>query len=102
MTAQRRGLWRPNSRKHRTVSIGGFNGVIPDAPLGASKIRPRQTEVVLDFLSLHGAGDMIRLPDGKRHDGVRRIAGRAAGKLAAIRDEQILDVVGLAELVHDT
>src|SRR3981189_631052 len=59
-------------------------------------------KAVLDCLSQHAAPPYMPNPDGKRHDGERRIAGRAAGELAAIRDEQILDVVGLAEFVHDT
>src|ERR1700730_8352971 len=45
---------------------------------------------------------MISLSDCKRHDRERRIAGRAGGELAAIRYEQIFDIVGLAEFVHDT
>ena len=53
-----------------------------------------------DFLALHRAGDVVRLPDRQRDDRQRRIAGRAAGELAAVGDEQVLDVVGLAELVH--
>src|SRR5712671_8009975 len=54
----------------------------------------------LNLLALHRAGDVVRLPDRERHDRQRWIAGGAAGELAAIRDEQVLDVVGLAEFVH--
>src|ERR1700674_2803307 len=54
----------------------------------------------LNLLALHGGRDVVRLPDGERNDGQRRVAGRAAGELAAVGHEQVLDVVGLAELVH--
>src|SRR5216683_2962172 len=56
--------------------------------------------LVLDLLALHRAADVVRMPDRERHDRQRWIAGGAASELAAIRDEQVLDVVGLAEFVH--
>ena len=43
---------------------------------------------------------MVGLPDRKGNDRQRRIAGRTAGELAAVGDEQVLDVVSLPELVH--
>ena len=86
------------------VSISRFNRSHPECARWRIQDPQcsRRKSAGLDFLSLHGAGDMIRLPDGKRHDRERRIAGRAAGELAAIGDEQIFDIVGLAEFVHDT
>src|SRR6478672_8578411 len=61
-----------------------------------------QSRFFLNLLALHGARDVVRLPDRQRHDRQRRIAGGAGGELAAVRDEQVLDVVGLAELVRHT
>ena len=46
-------------------------------------------------------GQVVGLPDRERHDGQRRVLGPAGRELAAVRDEQIGDIVGLAELVAD-
>ena len=46
-----------------------------------------------DLLLPHLVGDIVRLPDGQRHDRQRRVLGAAGGELAAVGDEQVLDVV---------
>ena len=55
----------------------------------------------LERLLAHRLGDVVRLPDRQRHDGERRVLGRAGGELAAVGDEQVLDVVRLAPFVDD-
>ena len=52
-----------------------------------------------DILLPHFVSDVFRLPDRQRHDRQRRVLGAAGGELAAVGDEQVLDVVRLAELV---
>jgi choline dehydrogenase-like flavoprotein len=44
-------------------------------------------------------GQVSGLPDRECHDGQRRVLGAAASELAAVRDEEIGNVVGLAVLV---
>src|SRR5262245_45935141 len=54
---------------------------------------------VLHLLPTQLTGQVLSLPDRERHNGQRRVLGPAGRKLAAVRDEQIGDVVGLAILV---
>src|SRR5271165_976983 len=53
-----------------------------------------------DGVRLHLVRDIVRLTDRKRHDRQGRVFGAAGGELAAVRDEQVPDVVRLAPLVH--
>src|SRR5690348_3632088 len=53
-----------------------------------------------DFVLAHLIGDVVRLADGQGDDGQRGILRGPGGELAAVGDEQVLDVVGLAMLVH--
>ena len=50
----------------------------------------------------HFARDIVGLADGQCHDGERRVLRRPGGELAAIRHEQVLDVVRLTPCVDDT
>src|SRR5471032_1844053 len=47
----------------------------------------------------HLSGDVIRLANGEGDDGKRRVRCAAGGELAAVGDEQVLDVMRLPELV---
>ena len=46
-----------------------------------------------DILLAHFVGDVFRLPDGQRDDRQSWIFGAAGGELAAVGDEQVLDIV---------
>ena len=52
-----------------------------------------------DVLRAHLLGDVVGLADGQRHDGQRRVLRAAGRELAAVGDEQVLDVVRLAPFV---
>src|SRR5262249_53509756 len=45
-----------------------------------------------DLLPAHHPGHRVRLADRQGNDGERRVAGGAGGELAAVGDEQVLDV----------
>jgi hypothetical protein len=61
-----------------------------------------QVGATLEFSPHHFFGDVISLPNRERNDRERRVLGRAVHKLAAIRDEQVADVVRLSVLIADT
>src|SRR6476646_9349719 len=56
---------------------------------------------VLHHVLAQLVGQVVGLPDRERHDGQRRVLGPAGRELAAVRDEQIGVIVGLAVLVAD-
>src|SRR5690606_21757034 len=55
-----------------------------------------------DGVRLHLLGDVVGLPDRQRDDRQRRVFGGAGGELAAVRHEQVPDVVRLAVAVDHT
>jgi hypothetical protein len=55
-----------------------------------------------DGVLAHLLGDVVGLTNGKADNCQRWVLGAAGRELATVRDEQILDVVGLAEFVADT
>ena len=57
--------------------------------------------MTLDRPCAHLLVHVIGLPDRQRHDRQRGIARSGARKLAAVADEQVVDVVGLSPLVAD-
>ena len=54
-----------------------------------------------DVARTHLAGDMIRLPDRKGHDGQRRVCGGAGGEDRTARDEEIGNAVDPAVCIND-
>ena len=77
----------------------------PETGLLAAPCRPLQSLLravssVSDRVRLHLVGDVVGLTDREGHDRQRRVLGPAGCELAAVRDEQVLDVVRLAPLVH--
>src|SRR5262245_66662990 len=49
----------------------------------------------------HLVGDVVGLADRERDDRQGRVGGGTGAELAAVRDEQVLNLVGLAPLVAD-
>jgi hypothetical protein len=52
-----------------------------------------------DRAGRHFAGNVLGLSDRQRHNGQRRIFRRSCGELAAVRYEQVPDIVCLAHLL---
>src|SRR5437899_13042371 len=62
---------------------------------------PRSRIIDLDRVFAHLFRDVVRLTNGKRNNRQGGVLCAAGRELAAIGDEQILDVVSLAEFVAD-
>ncbi len=60
----------------------------------------RRSSAPSDLVLAHLLGDTVGLADRQRDDSERGVLGGTGGELVAVGDEQVLDVVGLAVLVH--
>src|ERR1700688_354363 len=79
--------WQRSSHSRRRrigISASGTATYRTKAALPGFRQRPLYFFKTLNLLALHGGRDVVRLPDGERNDGQRRVAGRAAGALAAV------------------